>query len=161
MTCLVSSHLYDRLQWCGGCISREREAKKVIFIFLQCLYTSVYKCHPYTHRPGTHIALRPLNQDENKLMIYVLLNIHEGNPVVNVGKKLRKQKCCWCWNLDRKFCKKCNRIFSFGWLKGNVICIKGGFRSILKTFGVWVYLENGDYTYIASSIYHLLMLMYW
>lgn len=78
MTCLVSSHLYDRLQWCGGCIKQERK-KKLLFIFLYCCTQA---CTNATHinRPGTHIALRPLNQDENKLVIYVLLNIHEGNP---------------------------------------------------------------------------------
>lgn len=83
MTCLVSSHLYDRLQWCGGCINRK---KKLLFIFYTVVHKSVYECHPY-NRPGTHIALKPLNQDENKLMIYVLLNIHEGNPWLMWEKK--------------------------------------------------------------------------
>lgn len=88
MTCLVSSHLYDRLQCCGGCIN----GKLLLFIF----YKSVYECHPYkTVQVHTHIALRPLNQDENKLMIYVLLNIHEGNPWLMWEKSRKTKMLMW------------------------------------------------------------------
>lgn len=100
-----------------------RKNKNIYLIFFtlfcrvthQAMYTTpIYKSTRYTKH--TYIALRPLNQDENKLMIYVLLNIHEGNPWLMWEKKLRKQKCCWCENLDRK-CLEYRRNVG-GWLKG-------------------------------------------
>lgn len=73
-----------------------KQEKKNFYLF----FTLLYECHPYKNRPGTHITLRPLNQDENKLMIYVLLNIHEGNPWL-MWEKNEKTKMLLMWNLDR------------------------------------------------------------
>lgn len=131
-----------------------KQEKKLLFIFYTVVHKSVYECHPY-NRPGTHIALKPLNQDENKLMIYVLLNIHEGNPWL-MWEKNEKTKMLLMWKSGQNFVRNV-QFFLCDW-KEMSFAFKTFFgvrRHKCLNFEYWGKRDN------SNAIRNLLMLMNW
>ncbi len=125
--------------------------KNFYLFFLTLLYTIVYTTAAQYKRPGTHIALRPLNQDENKLMIYVLLNIHEGNPWLMWGKNEETKMLLmgksgqniWQRNLRFFFCGDWKEMSFKAFLESVFKCLEFGYLVIS--------VEDDTYSIISVS----------